>query len=626
MKMIKDLAAGIELLEHTQRGELEILILVDGDGLVVYDYWKLEQFTGLKPERIVGKPYSYLFNQMAALSADPYQTELEFEQALKGLEDYEKDPTTYLLIANRSAERLQIRFFRVGQERLPNKAFQWGVIIRDVSRESEEITQQANYLSLLTRELRVSLSEISGSVSSLLNGHQNWEAEERQYFLESVYEGVDQLSQLLENANALSRLESGEIKLDRHPTAIKPLIQQAIRNLGLRTTGYQFGFAIPDDLPMIEIDPQAGERVLRNILSSSIKRCPPETTIQIGAQLEADEVVISIDNAGLPIADQQLQHLFEPFFHLGMNNTNRALGNGLELYVAQRFTLAHGGRLWSENRTQLGNTLHCAFPLKAHSSAPVTLPRPVLDGGSKAPLKTRTRRSYVRVLLVEDDLQISQYLTAVLERARHQVVVARTGRQALEMAADKPPEIILLDLYLPDMDGLAVCAQLREILSVPIIMVTANSTRETTRRALDLGVDDYLTKPVDPDELLARIRAVLRRASGGIIGQNTPPIQIEELRIDGNLRQISIRGKAVKLTPTEFKLLHVLALNAGRVLSHSQILTAVWGPQYGQEKEYLWVHINRLRRKLEHDPANPHYILTEPSVGYYLPPSTDSVV
>jgi two-component system KDP operon response regulator KdpE len=211
----------------------------------------------------------------------------------------------------------------------------------------------------------------------------------------------------------------------------------------------------------------------------------------------------------------------------------------------------------------------------------------------------------------------------VLERSGFQVIVARNGTQAIDLAIEKKPQIILLDLSLPDIDGLAVCAQIRETLSVPIIMVTANSRRETAMRALDAGADDYLVKPVESDELLARVRAVLRRTSNSAaLPEGSPSIQVGDLHIDFNQRLVSVKGNAVRLTPTEFKLLYVLADNAGRVLSHSQLLSAVWGPEYVEEKEYLWVHINRLRKKLEDDPANPQFILTEPSIGYHLPEST----
>ncbi|MHB8627215.1 MAG: winged helix-turn-helix domain-containing protein [Aggregatilineales bacterium] len=611
-----------EFLDRVLSRASEGLFLIDCDGIVVYCNSLVEKLTGAKPEHLFGKSYTLLFDRIINLSCDPQQIKRELALALK---NFEQAPEINLSTNNPMTGRLQIRFFPIPNEEQSEPSCVWGGIIRDVSREWTEVTQQAQYLSHVLRELRLSLAEVSGLAASLLSSHSNWDVDERRHFLQNLSGGVDQLSHFMENAQDLFKLEMGETKMDPHPTAAKPLIQQAIRSLGFKVTGYHFSVTVPDDLPLIAIDANIGERIFRNILISAIKRTPLDSTLQVCGTSTHEEVVLSFADSGLAISEEHLQHIFEPFYHVGTDHKNSGVGNGLELYAAQRFTLALGGRIWAERMGQVGTTLHCAFPLRPQLPEVIKLPPPPLRPNAKPKTQTqaRSRQHSIRVLVVEDDLRTAELFRIVLASGEYQVVIARNGRQALEMAYDKPPEIILLDLHLPDMDGFALYAQLREVLSVPIIVLTGNLQRETKIQALDLGIDDYLVKPIDSAELLARIRTILRRTAGSVIGHSNPSIHIGKLYIDVDQRQVTIEDKPVKLTPTEFKLLHVLARNAGRILSHSQLLSAVWGPQYGEEKEYLWVHINRLRRKLDDDPAHPRYILTEPNVGYHLPSPTD---
>ena len=219
-----------------------------------------------------------------------------------------------------------------------------------------------------------------------------------------------------------------------------------------------------------------------------------------------------------------------------------------------------------------------------------------------------------RVLVVDDEPQILRALETTLRGAGYEVETAPDGETALTRAAARPPEAVILDLVLPDRSGIEVCRVLRAWLEAPVIVLSAVGEERDKVEALDAGADDYVTKPFGIDELLARLRAALRRAAA----PGDPVVEIGELRIDLDKRVVQRDGDVVPLTPREFALLRYLARNEGRLLTHRSILREVWGPSYQTESHYLHVYVSQLRRKIEPDPTRPRYLLTEAGAGYRL--------
>ncbi len=222
--------------------------------------------------------------------------------------------------------------------------------------------------------------------------------------------------------------------------------------------------------------------------------------------------------------------------------------------------------------------------------------------------------SGARVLVVDDEPQILRALQLKLRTAGYAVDTAATAAEALMKAAMRPPEAIILDLLLPDGSGTEVCRELRTWSTVPIVVLSAVGEEGEKIAALDAGADDYVTKPFSGDELLARVRAQLRRGSPA----SRPVIEVGDLRVDLDKRLVTMAGEPVSLTPIEYDLLRLFAANEGKLLTHPAILRAIWGPAYGDESNYLHVYVSHLRRKIEPDPARPRYLLTQPGVGYRL--------
>src|SRR5438874_4049771 len=223
-----------------------------------------------------------------------------------------------------------------------------------------------------------------------------------------------------------------------------------------------------------------------------------------------------------------------------------------------------------------------------------------------------------RVLVVDDEPQITRVLRTVLTSQGYQVRTAAEGEAALENFAEWRPELVITDLYMPHMDGVELCRRIRAVSAVPIIVLSVKGEERTKVEALDSGADDYVTKPFGTDELLARVRAALRRRGGPTAEGGS--VDVGDFRIDLDARRVHIRGNEVRLTPKEFDLFVYLARHPNRVLTHRTLLEAVWGEASEEQPEYLRVFMGQRRKKLEADPSNPRYLVTEPWVGYRFNP------
>ncbi len=225
-----------------------------------------------------------------------------------------------------------------------------------------------------------------------------------------------------------------------------------------------------------------------------------------------------------------------------------------------------------------------------------------------------------RVLIVDDEPRYLRLLDANLHTEGYEVVTAQDGQQAIEVFSGQPIDLILLDIMMPRLDGFSTCQRIREFSSVPIIILTAKGDEQDRVRGLDLGADDYLVKPFSATELLARVRAVLRRAQIPTDGGQARFFTHENLRIDFARAEVWRGEQVVSLSATEYRLLLQFAHNLGKILTSEELLTSVWGPEYKSDKEILWVSIARLRQKLEDDPHNPRHIVTRSGLGYLMPP------
>ena len=309
-------------------------------------------------------------------------------------------------------------------------------------------------------------------------------------------------------------------------------------------------------------------------------------------------VVVTVRDAGMGIAADKQDQVFEKFFRVDASDTRRFAGTGLGLAICRGIVQAHGGTIWVESREGHGSTF--AF-------------QPGRGGGGCV---SRADEPAATILVVDDEPRYVRWISVNLRASGYRVLTASDGQAALEITAAERPDLLLLDIGLPVVTGLDVCRRIREFSTVPIIMVTAKAAEADTVAGLDAGADDYLPKPFGPPELMARVRAALRRARYAEAPTSEPLFQHGDLTIDFARHAVSRGGQPLALTPTEYKLLVQLARHAGRVLLPEDLLSAVWGPEYREETQHVRLYVSRLRRKIEPDPEHPRYVLTRAGIGY----------
>ncbi len=374
---------------------------------------------------------------------------------------------------------------------------------------------------------------------------------------------------------------------------------------------------MPDDLPAVLADPALLERVIANVVSNALRYSPPDRPPLVTASTFAEHLELRIVDRGPGIPEGDRERVFAPFQRLG--DRDNSTGVGLGLALSRGLVESMGGSLTPEDTPGGGLTMVVRLPI-APDRSPATA---TLDARTTAPMS--------RLLVVDDEPQLLRALRITLSARGHQVRTAPDGRHALADAAAHPPDVVILDLGLPDMDGIEVIQGLRGWTKAPIIVLSGRAGSSDKVGALDAGADDYVTKPFGVDELLARLRAVSRRAGH----DDVPEIQVGAYTIDLAARRVHLGvGSAVadgesgdpdaesdvRLTPTEWHILEILVRHPGKLISQRQLLTEVWGPAYTNEFHYLRQYLARLRHKLEPDPARPRHLLTEPGMGYRFQP------
>lgn len=596
----------------------DAVFLVDSDGNVIYANSGLQELTGISCSDVIKQPYSVLFQQLATLGG---KSSLSAMQA--AMDKLDCSPILDLGWRADASRRLRMQLIPIPSHHENGTGNRrWCGIVQDVSAEHDKLMQRTRVLPILADELRSSLVFVRGWIATLASDHGSWEGPRQRELLERLTTNTERAIELLENVREVARLELGEVELDRRPINLKSLVSSVVRRLQKQINHVPLTCDFADGLLVVNVDPMRASHTLESLLKCLINEASRGSEIRITTRAVEDEVRISMAERRQSLS----RTLQEPHFDSLFSTSERHWQTKdleLELCVAQGVLQAHGGRIWIEESDQQGLAIHLAL----HAAADPTAghqPRPSGDGDAYPMPEMETawqNGKWAKILVVEDDTLMMRFLKVQLELAGFEIIASAEGKQALELAAIEMPDLVLLDIYLPDSNGFEICTQLRTFTSAPIIMFTASTKEEDMVHGLSVGADDYITKPPRKNELLARVNACLRRSSHARLAEDNgqeKPFRIGQLVIDFAQRNVMVRGQPISLTPTEYKLLHCLAMNAGRILTHEQLVAKVWGPVFKQETQYLWVNISRLRSKIEKDPRNPEYILSERGVGYYL--------
>jgi PAS domain S-box-containing protein len=491
------------------------------------------------------------------------------------------------------------------------------VIIQDITPLEELEKLRGEFLGIVSHELKTPVTAIKGSAAMALTGRDLPDAPQARELFEIIDEQADRLAELIDNLLDMTRIEAGSLTVSPEATDVRTVLEEARATSARSHALHEIQIQVPDDLPTVNADRRRLAQVLLNLLSNAAKFSPEGEPITITVEDDSSRVMVHVRDRGRGIPADKLPHLFKKFSRVHERQGRGLQGSGLGLAICKGIVEAHGGRIWVDSEGEgKGSTFSFTLPVATEESA--------------APVAETTRRAVhlgkmgrpgerTRILAVDDEPRVLGLLQRVLDGAGYQVAVTSDPSQVPRLVELEEPDLVLLDLFLPGTTGFDLLKQIREFSGVPVIFLTVSDKEENAVQALKAGADDYITKPFSPSELVARIAAALRRRVVPDVTEVRPPFVLGDLTVEFVERRVTVGGRPVSLSATEYKLLYELATHAGQVLTHDQILHRVWGPRYSGETEVIRSFVRNLRRKLGDHARHPRYIFTEPQVGYRMP-------
>ena len=490
------------------------------------------------------------------------------------------------------------------------------VTLQDMTPLEELERLRAEFLGMVSHELRAPLTSIKGSAATLLDDSANLNAAETRQFHRIINEQADRMRRMIADLLDVAHIETGTLSVSPEPCTVAGLMDRAKTAFVSGGGGNDLQIDLPPDLPSVMADGQRIAQVFSNLLSNAAKYSREFSTIHLTAEAQGLHVGFSVADEGSGISSERLPYLFRKYVGIEGDTAGRQTeGPGLGLAICKGIVEAHGGRIWAESEGPgLGTRFTFTLPVagQPETGEPVSPSRLAVRRGTEVD-------EHARILVVDDDPHTLRQVRDILSRANYTPIVTADPEEAVRLVESDRPQLVLLDLVFPGTDGIELMQDILDIAEVPVIFLTAYGRDQNMERAFDMGAADYMVKPFSPTELTARIKAALRKQAGS--GQEEPPepFALGDLTIDYFHRRVHVAGKQVHLTPIEYDLLRALSANAGRALSHDQLLRRVWHVTTAGDPQVVRTHLRRLRRKLGDDADHPSYIFTEPGVGYRMP-------
>ena len=481
------------------------------------------------------------------------------------------------------------------------------VTMQDLAPLKQMDRMRAEFLGMVSHELRAPLTSIKGSTATVLGASPVFGAAEMLQFFRIIDEQADHMSGLIADLLDAGRIDSGTLSVAPEPAEVGALVDQARNTFLSGGARHTLLINLAPDLARVMADPRRIVQVLNNLLSNAARYSPESAPIRVSAVRDGVHVAISVSDEGTGIAPKRLAHLFNKYAGVAGGNRDSGLGgSGLGLAICKGLVEAHGGRIRAASGGPgRGARFTFTLPVAEETGAVAGT-----DWGGPGP--HARGREPVRILVVDDDPQTLYYVRNALSEAGFEALVTGDYNEMSDIINTAQPALVLLDLMLPGTDGIELMERTPALADLPVIFISGYRREETIVRALDSGAADYIVKPFSPTELTARIRAALRRWAA------PDNLVLGELTIDHDRRRATLGGRALELTVTEYNLLRVLALNAGRVVTYDTLLRQVWSGRNHSDSKLVRAFIKKLRQKLGDDANAPAYIMTERGVGYRM--------
>ena len=488
------------------------------------------------------------------------------------------------------------------------------VTLQDMAAVEELERLRAEFLAMVSHELRAPLTSIKGSASTVLDSSQDLDPAVIRQFFRIIEDQADHMHGLVSDLLDAARIEAGTLPVSPEPAEVAVLVDRARSAFSSAASSNHVEIDIEPDLPLVMADRRRIVQMLDNLLSNAARNSPESSDIKVSAVRENVHVAISVADEGRGIPAESLPLLFRKFSRV--HSEEQSGDTGLGLAICKGIVEAHGGRIWAESDGPgLGARFTFTLPTVEGDSGGAVKRRPRVSTRS-APGRQEVVEERVRVLAVDDDPQALRYVRDALAGAGYEPIVTGVPEEALHLLEKEKPHLALLDLMLPGTDGIELMKKFRETTDVPVIFLSAYGRDEIIARAFETGAVDYVVKPFSPTELSARIMAALRRRE---VPEPSEPYVLGDLTVDYSGRRVTLAGRSIQLTPTEYRMLAVLSANSGRVLTYEYLLEQVWGKREPGDVRPMRTIVSKLRRELGEDTGNPTYIFTDHRVGYRMP-------
>jgi two-component system response regulator VicR len=584
------------------------LFQVDMDGKIIETNLELSNLLGFDEGSVVGRPYQELLGLMLSQALEPEVVQQSLSEAIIRVAE---KPTINIVLHGEPSKHLEMQFLPIWDE--DGTSLGWVGTVQDVTEVRERMRWKLELLSILAHDIRAPLATLKGQATALVANFRHWGEEMVEDFLEGINRSTDKLIHQVERSLALTRVETGRLGLRPESCSVNTIVERALERvegiLGERTVVVK----IPAELPKIRVDPARIEEVLINLLENSVRYSPPNRPITIQAEREKMAIKISVTDQGIGVPKDIRHEIFEKYVGEGSEGD----GSGLGLYISRRIIEEHGGKIWVESPPpdqEEGARFLFTLPIMPEITSD-ELPRIRKELGLE-----QVPEGDMRVLIVEDEPDFQVLLRTILNKTGYQTEVAPDGQTTLDIIQTSPPDMILLDWMLPGMDGLNLCRNIRRWTNAPILMVTSKTSQEDLIKALDAGADDYITKPFRTPELLARIQSAARRREMWA-DEEPDRFNANGLTVNFDTQEVWMSGQRLELTPTELNLLIYMARNRGQVLTYELLLDHLYGTDKEASLHNLFVHVSRLRKKIEPDPEEPRFIITRWGLGYVFMPT-----
>ena len=480
--------------------------------------------------------------------------------------------------------------------------------MQDMTPLEEMEKLRAEFMGMVSHELRMPLTSIWGSVMAMLEDTEDLDPVETRQFLRIILDQVGSMRNLIGDLLDVARIETGALPINPEPAEVAALVDRARNTFQSSGGRNNLDIDLAPDLPLVMADRRRVVQVIGNLLTNAARHSPETSAIRVTAARDGVYVEVSIADEGRGIPIERLPHLFRKF---SRQDDDPGGDTGLGLAICKGIVEAHGGRIRAESDGP-GLGARFVFTLPAVEEAPADRVRPALNPKQQA-------NAGETILVMDDDPQMLRFVRRALADAGYNPVVIAEPEEVLLAMEESRPDLALLDVVLPDADGIGVMRDVLSVVDVPVIFISAYGRDPVIARAFEAGADDYIVKPFSPTELVARVRAALRRRKDSYQSEPPEPYAYGDLYIDYAERRVTFAGRVVELRAKEYQLLHELSLNAGRVVTHDQLLRRIWGAKRPDNLWALRTHLSQIRSQIGEDASNPTYFFAEPRVGYRMP-------